>query len=81
MKYYITEIGFVWEQIFYIFYLLHYKSKFIVELFHTLSIYSDIIINRFELHIKSFTNFFDNSLANSVWKVVQTKFKLLKPVI
>ena len=63
MKNDITEIGFMREQIFDIFDLLHYKSKLVVELFHTFSIQSYIIVDRLELHIESFTDFFYNCLA------------------
>lgn len=45
----ISEVGFMREEIFDIFDLFHNETKLIVELFHAISVSSDIIIYGLEL--------------------------------
>jgi len=77
MKYDITEVGFMWKHILYIFYFLGNESKIIVKLLYVLFACSNITINYFQLVIKSFTNVFDHCLWNADGKRSQICLKLL----
>ena len=78
MKNNITKVGFVWEQIFDIFDLLHDESKLVIELLHAFFVCSYIVINHLELQVKFFTHLLYHCLAYSTRKIRHRDLQLLE---